>query len=280
MPEDECLTAHIEQHYAQVDLGGKILSALKQAGKDIEDLRPEDLAPVDEFHIRGREATLELGAMAGLKPAMHVLDVGSGIGGPSRCLASEYGCRVVGIDLMDEYCRAASMLADRVGLSHLVTYRQGNALELPFPDDAFDVVWSQHTAMNIPDKAALYCEMGRVLKPGGTLAIYDVLAGPNSPIHYPVVWARTPEVSFLVSPDEMRRYLMENGFLVADWQDSTDSALSVFTKFARRIQEKGLPPLGTHILLGSDFAAMVLNQWRNLQEGRIVLAQVVATKAA
>jgi ubiquinone/menaquinone biosynthesis C-methylase UbiE len=138
---------------------------------------------------------------------MRVLDVGSGLGGPARCIAGEFGCRVTGVDLTDEYVRAAAMLAERVGLSNLVTYHQGDALDLPFPEATFDVVWTQHTAMNIRDKAALYREMFRVLTPGGALAIYDILAGPVTPVHFPVPWARVPETSFLITPDELHRFL-------------------------------------------------------------------------
>ncbi|MBI2959596.1 MAG: methyltransferase domain-containing protein, partial [Betaproteobacteria bacterium] len=164
MPPSRPLNEDIQRHYASSDLETAILAALANAGKDLDKLRSEDLAPIDEFHIRGRHATLELARAAGLDATKNVLDVGSGVGGPSRCIAAEFGCRVTGVDLTDEYCRVATMLAERIGLAHLVNYRQGDALNLPFPDGAFDVVWSQHVAMNIPDKAALYCEMHRVLK--------------------------------------------------------------------------------------------------------------------
>ena len=180
------LNEDIQQHYARSDLGTAILAALVDAGKDVNHLKPEDLAPVDEFHIRGRKATLERARAVGLDTTKQVLDVGSGVGGPSRCIAREFGCRFTGIDLTDEYCRVATMLAEGVALSHLVSYRRGDALNLPFPDENFDVVWTQHVAMNIPDKATMYREVHRVLKPGGVLAIYDILAGPAGQVLFPV----------------------------------------------------------------------------------------------
>lgn len=272
------LNETIQTHYASTDVGSAILAALEKAGKDLDRLTPQDLAPVDEFHIRGRAATLELARAAGLDASQHVLDVGSGVGGTSRCLAKEFGCRVTGIDLTDEYCRAAAMLTGKVGLTHLVDYRQGDATRLPFDDGVFDVVWSEHVAMNIPDKPRLYQEMHRVLKPGGTLAIYDVLAGPSGPVLFPVPWARTPDTSFLVEPGELRRLLEDAGFTISDWSDTTEVSRTWFVALAEKIRKDGLPPLGFHLLLGPEFQAMAQNQGRNLQEGRIALAQVVARK--
>jgi MPBQ/MSBQ methyltransferase len=268
----------VQAHYTRSGLGSLILAALEQAGKDLNRLTPEDLAPIDEFHIRGRAATLELARIARVDSTKRVLDVGSGIGGTSRCLAREFGCRVTGIDLTEEYCSAAAVLSDRIGLAELVDYRQGDATSLPFPDASFDIVWTEHAAMNIPDKPRLYEEMHRVLKPGGTLAIYDILAGPSGPVLFPVPWARIPASSFLVTPDELRNLLHEAGFNIEAWLDTTDAARAWFVALAEKIRNEGMPPLGFHILLGSDFQAMAQNQRRNLEDGRIVLAQVVAKR--
>jgi len=278
MAASSSLNEDVKQHYTRPDLATAILTALSNAGKDVDNLKPEDLAPIDEFHIRGREATLELARAAGLDAGKQILDVGSGVGGPSRCIAREFACQVTGIDLTDEYCRVATMLAERIGLSHLVSYRQGDALNLPFPDAAFDVVWTQHVAMNIHDKATLYRQMYRVLKPGGVLTIYDILAGPGGTVLFPVPWARSPETSFLVTPEQLRGLLEASGFKISVWEDTTAAARDWFTAVAQKIQQSGLPPLGFHVLLGPDFQVMAQNQRRNLEEGRIVLTQVVARR--
>lgn len=276
MATPEQIHESVRAHYARSELGGRILAALEQAGKDLNRLTPEDLAPIDEFHIRGRQATLELARAARVDATKHVLDVGSGIGGTGRCLAREFGCRVTGIDLTDEYCRAAALLSELTGLAGLVEFRQGDATRLPFADASFDIVWSEHAAMNIPDKPELYREMRRVLKPGGVLAIHDILAGPAGPVLFPVPWARTPDASFLAAPDEMRRLLEDAGFLIESWSDTTEAARAWFVKVAERIQRAGVAPLGFHVLLGPEFAAMAQNQRRNLEQGRIALAQIVA----
>lgn len=278
-PMIEELTQEVQRHYSQPDLGNRILEALRSIDKDLDHLTPEDLAPIDEFHIRGRAATLELARAVPVDQGMSVLDVGSGIGGTSRCLAAQFGCRVTGIDLTEEYCRVARMLSERIGLSGLVEYRQGDATDLPFPDGTFDVVWSEHAAMNIPDKPRLYGEMYRVLKPGGKVAIHDILAGTR-PVVFPVPWAKTPETSFLVAPEVLRELLERAGFEIVTWTDETDASRDWFVSLARKIRKEGLPPLGFHLLLGPDFPVMAQNQGRNLQEGRIALAQVVGRKPA
>jgi MPBQ/MSBQ methyltransferase len=276
--EAEQRNSKVQDHYTVTDLGQSILDALAAAGRDPNRLTPEDLAPIDEFHIRGRAATLDLARAAKISRAMAVLDVGSGLGGPARTLASEHGCQVTGIDLTEAYCQTASLLSERLGLGHLLQFQQGDALSLPFVPASFDVVWTEHVAMNIADKARLYSEMYRVLKPGGTVAIYDILRGPEGPVHFPVPWARTPETSFLASPDELRACLTEAGFQITNWVDSTEAGKAWFVALAERIQRLGMPPLSFALLMGEDFSAMALNQQRNLEQGRIVLAQVVATK--
>jgi len=268
----------VKTHYCRPGLAEAILAALEESGADIQRLSLEELAPIDEFHIRGRAATLELAQAAGLRSTMRVLDIGSGIGGTSRCLAKEFGCRVTGIDLTDEYCQVASMLTAKVGLDGLIDYHQGDATNLPFEDNEFDVVWTEHVAMNVPNKRRFYSEMYRVLRPGGTLAIYDVLAGSSTPVLFPVPWARTPDTSFLVSPEELRELLRDSGFTVSDWKDTTAEAREWFVNLAERIRREGFPALGFHLLMGQDFRAMAQNQGRNLEEGRISLGQIVSVK--
>lgn len=270
----------VPAHYGRQDLETAILQALLAAGKDLDRLRPEDLAPMDEFHIRGRQATQELARQIRIDETMQVLDVGSGLGGASRYLALEFGCRVTGLDLTEEYCRVATMLARRLGLDTLVSYRHGNALSMPFEDASFDVLWTQHAAMNIPDKAGLYREMWRVLKPGGVLALYDILAGAGGAVHFPVPWAREPSISFLIPPRQLRDTLEGIGFEVLSWRDTTEEGRSWFRQTVGKMRREAPPPVGLHVLLGEDFRLMAQNQVRNLEEDQIALIAAVVRRPA
>lgn len=268
----------VEAHYTRPDLGEIILAALKEAGKDIDRLMPDDLTPVDEFHGGQRPATIRLAEMAGLTGAERVLDVGSGIGGPSRFLASRYGCRVGGVDLTAEFCRVAEMLTRLTRLTERVDYRQGNALDLPFQDMSFDVVWSQNAAMNIADRARLYGEMHRVLKPGGRLALQEVAAGEGGEPHYPVPWAREAAISFLLTPQATRATLEKAGFRVGAWQDTTQPSLEA--SLARSQTAIRPPVLGVHLLIDGDWQSIARNSARNLQEDRVRMFNAVLERPA
>jgi ubiquinone/menaquinone biosynthesis C-methylase UbiE len=206
---------------------------------------------------------------------MRALDVGGGLGGPARTLASEFGCTVEVLDLTEEFCRAGEVLTARTGLSDLVSFRHGNALEMPYPDASFDVVWTQHSSMNIADKERLYVEIHRVLRPGGRLALHEIMAGPTSPIHLPVPWAREPSISHLQPPGTVRSLIAATGFNEVAWVDETASATEWFHQRLPATTSEGPPPLGLHLLLGPDFGEMFRNQVLNLSEGRISAIQAV-----
>src|SRR5215472_7408560 len=269
----------VETHYTSESLGETILAALRAAGKDLDHLTPDDLAPVDEFHSGQRLATVRLAELVGFAGSERVLDVGSGLGGPSRYLAWRYGCRVSGVDLTAEFVRVAEMLTRLTGLVDKVDYRQGNALALPFDEESFDVVWSQNAAMNIADRDRLYREMRRVLKPSGCVALQEVAAGPDGPPHFPVQWAREPGISFLLTPEATRAKLEAAGFRVQIWQDTTEATLAAAQARARHADSEP-PPLGTHLILGADWQAMARNSARNLEEGRIRLFNAVFERAS
>ena len=269
---------HVASHYGEnLELADAIAEKLRSAGKNLDQLTTADLAVVDEFHIRGRKATLELGAKMNLTLRSHVLDIGSGLGGPARTLAETYGCRVTGIDLTQAFCDAAAAMSDWVGLESRVSFKQGDATNLPFEDGTFDAAMTIHVAMNIAAKDRMYLEARRVLKPGGVFAVYDVLQGEGGEVLYPVPWARDPSISHLATPDEMKSLLTGAGFKLLDVHDSSDESQRFFEDMAAHMARTGAPPVIWQLFLGNDFPAMARNQVRNLTERRIRTVSYICT---
>lgn len=260
----------VASHYsAGQDLAEAIAEKLRTSGKDVTALTTRDLGAIDEFHIRGRKATLELAEGLRLTASSRVLDLGSGLGGPARTLAETYGCHVTGIDLTPAFCQAATALSAWVGLGDKVSFQQGDATQLPFADASFDAAMTIHVAMNIAAKDRMYAEARRVLKPGGRFGIYDILQGEGGDVLYPVPWAREPSISHVATPDEMQALLAAAGFKILSVADSTEEGQRWFEAMAERIKQSGPPPLTFRTFLGEDFAEMTRNQVRNLAERRI-----------
>jgi ubiquinone/menaquinone biosynthesis C-methylase UbiE len=260
----------VASHYAG---GGKLANAiaesLRRAGKDIRKLTTADLGTVDEFHIRGRKATLELAQSLNLNANSHALDIGSGLGGPARTLAETYGCRVTGIDLTQAFCDAAATLSGWVGLGDRVSFRQGDATSLPFANGQFDAAISIHVAMNIASKDKMYEEARRVLKPGARFGIYDILQGEGGEVLFPVPWARDSSISHLATPDAMRSLLTGAGLKIVDVRDSTEESQLWFEAMAARMAQATAPVVTFQAFLGNDFPEMARNQVSNLRDRRI-----------
>lgn len=260
----------VAAHYrTDEDLTQRIRAALAAAGRPLDALTTRDLAPVDEFHVRGRQATIELAGKLGVGPASRVLDIGSGLGGPARAVAETYGSTVVGIDLSAAYCQAAAEMSRWVGLDEQVRFVRADATALPFVDASFDAVMTIHAAMNIRNKRMLYEDTRRVLRPGGVLAIFDVVLGDGGPVVFPVPWARDPSISHLATAEEMRGLLATAGLAVVEETDSTEGDAAWFERVVARMLEAGPFPVSLQLVLGPDFPEMARNQARNLVERRI-----------
>ncbi len=266
----------VEDHYSH---GTLIEAALSASGIDRDALTVGDLAPVDEFHIGGRAATVDLAEQLALAPSDRVLDVGSGLGGAARFFADEVGCAVAGVDLTAEYVVAARSLSGRVGLGERNTFEQASALAMPFDDASFDAAYMLHVGMNIEAKSELFTEIARVLVPGGLLGIYDVMRTGDGELVYPVPWAETGDTSFLARPADYRAALDGAGLDLLEERNRRDWALEFFrTLRASAAGADGPPPLGTHILMGESAGRKVGNMLQCVNDGIIAPVQIIARK--
>ena len=267
----------VNAQYGRVSLTDTIIAALKDAGKDIQNLTRSDLSTFDEFHIGGVAETRNLvNRIPNFPPSSQVLDIGSGLGGPARTLAAEFGCIVTGLDLTQEYCNAAIRLTELVGLADQISFRQGNALDMPFEDDSFDVVWTQFTGMNIKDKKRLYEQCYRVVRKGGYLAFHEVMAGANPGLIVPVFWADEPDVSFLQLPNDIHSILDQVGFDQIESVDLTRYSLDWFEQMlVNRSKQTEKPPLGFNVFVGEQTPEKAANVIQNLRDGHITVIQAV-----
>lgn len=272
----------VQDHYARSGSGSaivaRIIAALRaHAGDDVA-ITPGTLAPIDHLHGRGELATQELTALLEPRSGEAILDIGSGLGGPARWIATKFGCAMTGVDLTQEHCDAARELNAACGLSDRVRIMQGSALDLPVPDAGFDRAYSHNVVMNIADKARVYREAFRVLKPGGRLVLFHVNAGPNAPVEFfPVGWASVPENSFLATNEETRRDLAAAGFDILTFRDvavAPDAAAAA----RRKLETEGLPPLGPHVVRQGDGLQMQINSMRAREDGRVCEVQIVARR--
>jgi SAM-dependent methyltransferase len=271
----EKLEQEVALHYGATGLLERILSGLEAGGVDRADLKLEDLAPVDEFHVGGRAATIHAVAPLNLTSDDHVLDIGCGIGGASRYIAAQFGCSVTGIDLTPDYIETARALAELTGLKDRVAYEVASATDLPFESDSFDAAVTIHVAMNIPDRTKLYAETARVLKPGKLFCVYDVMGHDGDPFAYPVPWADTAETSHLTSVEEMRDLLAAAGFTIEHEEDRHQFALDFFRERIAAAKD-GPPPLGLHIVMGEKARPKFENILANIENGTVSPVLMIA----
>jgi ubiquinone/menaquinone biosynthesis C-methylase UbiE len=268
----------VAEHYSRGKLEEAILTAARSAGKDPGRLTAEDLAPVDEFHVGGLEATQMLAQGMGLRPGMHLLDVGCGIGGPARYFAGQKGCRVTGIDLTKEFVQTAASLTKLVKLDGQAGFRQASALKIPFAAETFDGAYMIHVGMNLADKTGVFTEVWRVLKKGARFTIFDLMREGDGALRFPLPWAATEETSFVTEAERYREGLEAAGFEVDKEVSHRTFAIEVTQRVAARIAETGQPVLGLHVLMGEKTPLMLKNVFEGMREGIFDVVEMAGRK--
>lgn len=266
----------IAEHYTCGTLYERFREGLKRSGVDPDAPGFDDLAGGDEFHVGGIEATRALLGQLGIVPDMHVLDIGSGVGGPARVAAHDYGCRATGVDLTPEFVATAKRLTGLVGMEDRVSFEVGSGTDLPLADASVDVAFMLHVGMNIADKGALFREAARVLKPGGAFGIYDVMTGPSpGPLTFPLPWASVEETSFVGAPDDYKASADGAGLTLVAERDRREYGVAFMRKMMERARAEGPPPIGPHLFMGESARERLSNATGDLAAGRIATVELI-----
>jgi len=269
----------VSKHYSHGSLLKAIQEAIPKLGKTIESITVEDLAPVDEFHIGGRLATEHFLDQFNFSDSGHILDVGCGLGGAARFVANKYNYQITGIDLTQEYIDTGNVLCAWVKLDKKITLQQGSALSMPFLDETFDGGYMMHVGMNIDDKAQLFNEIYRVLQPGASFGVYDVMQIKDGELKYPVPWATDKGTSKLATPEQYKQALSDAGFMVSKENNRRDFALDFFKQLRAKTEANGgPPPLGLHTLMQASTADKIKNMIDNIADDHIAPVEVFANK--
>lgn len=265
----------VSTHYTTGALEQKILAALRNAGKDPARISSDDIAPLDNFHLGGRQAIEDLSSFMHLSPGVQLLDVGCGVGGPARYFA-EQGCQVTGLDLTEEFVQVAESLTRTLKLDGKAQFQQGSALEMPFPAGTFDGAYMVHVGMNIEDKAGVFREVARVVKPGGRFAIFDIMRTGDGALEFPLPWAVSSATSFVRTTEDYRKTLGAAGFRVEHERGRHQFALEEMQKRMARGPSGAPPVIGVHILMGEKAPMMLKNVNEAIVSGQLEPVEIVA----
>jgi sarcosine/dimethylglycine N-methyltransferase len=269
-------TEKVRRHYAPEPLWARIEKLLADAGLSQRPLDPGALNALDHFYSGGFAATVFLADWADIRRGSRVLDIGAGFGGPARYLAATRGCDVTGMDLTEEYVEAAERLTGLCGLTGKVHFQVGNALSPAFPDRSFDVVWTQHVAMNIRDREGFYRQAARVLIPGGQFVTYDIVTNePSAPIPYPMPWAENPSISSLRTLPQTQQSIAASGLRILDVRNVSNDISAWFE------QSRPSAPAQANLatIMKPTFVEAVGNLRKSIQSGLISPVMIKAERS-
>lgn len=266
----------VSAHYSFGGLRERIEAGLAAIG---EPPSVESLGPVDEFHVGGRPATAHLIDQLHLGPQDHVLDIGSGLGGTARFIASHTGARVTGIDLTIEYVEVARWLSELVNLGDLVSFRNESATDLTTVAGEFSAATMVHVGMNIADKAALFVEVANALEVGGTFGVYDIMKTGDVDPTYPLPWAANQAISELATADNYVEVLGDAGFEITAVTDRSEHAQAAFGQLAQAAAASGgPPPLGLHLVMGPTTPTKIGNLRAAIDAGILAPTEIISTR--
>lgn len=254
------ISESIRRHYKIRDLVAHMNTALQGV-----DESADSQMEVDQFHVMGLEGTVELAERLSIRPDHRFLDIGCGFGGPARYVSHQTAAAVVGLDQAEGYAESARWLAERARVR--AEFIRADAVHIPLADRSFDRIWMLHVGMNVPDKASLFAEVRRLLRPGGRFLIFDFVRGDGEP-NYPLPWAREVAGSHLVSSRELDELLAAAGFRPQTSEDWSERALEWLRKVRHRTRET---PNLVSLVFREDAKAITTNLDAGLGNGALRL---------
>jgi ubiquinone/menaquinone biosynthesis C-methylase UbiE len=234
----------------------------------------------EQIHVGGGKETLDLAEKAHIQAYHHILDICSALGGPARQLVKQFGCIVTGLDATQHMINEAIHRTQKAGLSDKISYKFGNALDIPFKAQTFDVVWGQDAWCYVTDKNRLITEAYRVLKPKGIIAFTDWIQVNSMTDRQ---W--TDLNSFMAFPyiETIHGYehiLTTNGFTILHKEDLSQD----FTKHCHHYQNMLRNTLKEGIIknYGNDMFTIAdngLNLWvQAADQGKVGRGRLIAQK--
>jgi sarcosine/dimethylglycine N-methyltransferase len=188
-----------------------------------EDIHIGTYERADEDIARASRRTVDAMAsrLSRLGPASRLLDLGAGFGGAARLLARTYHCQVSALNLSTVQNRRNRQLNEDQGLAHLVDVIDGSFEEVPFPNQSFDVIWSQDAMLHSGHRQRVLDEIARLLVPRGELVFTDPMAADDCPpgVLQPIL--DRIHLDSLASPSFYRRELSRRGFGEQSFDDFT-----------------------------------------------------------
>lgn len=269
----------IARHYTHGNLLKTLELAFNDLGHTSKSLTLEQLAAVDEFHIGGRQATTHLMEHVQFTDQAKLLDIGCGLGGTTRYLASQYHSQVIGIDLTAEYLNVGKFFNQQLGLSDKINFLQASALSLPFAAHTFNGVTMLHVGMNIDDKLKLFSEVFRCLRKKSYFLIYDVMQSNEGEVFYPLPWSSTAKNSYLATVETYQKTLVEAGFEVLQINNRREFSITFFNQQAEMIKAHGIKPtLSLQTLIRDDAKRKFINLIDQIKNNTLVPVEIIAIK--
>lgn len=242
-----------------------------QLDADVATITQDQLDLIDQFHAGGTEAVDRLLQGLELSPAMTVLDVGCGFGGPARQVARQAGCRVVGVDITPAYVDAARALdaATGAGVEYLCT----DIADLTRLD--FDAGYTMHVQMNVADKPAFFAGIASHLRPGARFAVFEVCRTGDLEPAPPLPWSLDGTDSYLATADELLAAIEGSGFRSLQWIDDTSWIAEWFDQVSARMAGA---PAALPTVLHDGFTRMI-NYAVAIQSGVVSVHRGVFVRA-